>query len=94
MRFFTDNFFTEAQKAEMLGSAYGHYTQEQLRESALQQERELRQRNAELESAQLRKQQKVFDRNEQFAGFAVLAVIMLIVLLVSSSGSTMIAGGS
>jgi hypothetical protein len=94
MRFFTDNFFTESQKAEMLGRGYGKYTQEQLRESALQQERELRQRNAELESTQLRNQQKVFDRNEQFAGFAVLAIIMLIVLLVSSTGSTMFAGGS
>ena len=94
MRFFTDNFFTEAQKVEMLGSGYEKHTQEQLRKTALQQERELRQYNAELESAQLRSRQKVLDRNQQFSGYVVLAALMLVVLLASSTGFIIFAGGS
>ena len=92
MRFFTDNFFTEAQKTEMLGSAYSTHVKAQLIDMQLEQERQLRQREAELNDIERQSMQQAFDRSSLRIGFAVLALIILFVTLSSGFGTSILSG--
>ncbi|MEI7456356.1 MAG: hypothetical protein WCK93_06485 [Nitrosomonadales bacterium] len=92
MRFFTDRFFTDAQKSELLGSAYGEYVKNQLLEKQQEAARQLRQ----LELAQLaterQARQQEFDQKTRFIGFVALAFILLFVTLTSGVGSLIVSG--
>ena len=85
MRFFTDDFFTEQQKSDLLGTAYASYAKEQQREKQLELDRQLR--VSEMELHQL-KQQQQRRATQKFAraGFAALAFIILLVTLSSGLG--------
>lgn len=92
MRFFTDSFFTEAQKNEMLGSTYGQYVKNQQVEKKIEAARQLRQSElAQQESERLAKQQD-FDKKTRFIGFVALAFILLFVTLTSGVGSLIVTG--
>ncbi len=92
MKFLTDNFFTEAQKAEMLGSAYPDHVREQLRGKQLEQTRQHRLSEMEQENLQRRNKQHEFDKNLGRVGFAVLALIVLFVVLTGGLGSLPMSG--
>ncbi|MFA6971326.1 MAG: hypothetical protein WC208_08000 [Gallionella sp.] len=92
MRFFTDNFFTEAQKSEMLGSAYALHVKEQQKDRQLEQERQLRRHEAELKNVEWQISQQKFDRNTRRIGFGVLASIILFVMLSHGFGTSILSG--
>lgn len=84
MRFFTENFFSEEQKAELLG---GKYALEQ--RGARQSEQEVRSRAIEIAQTKerLQRQQDEFDKETKLVELAVLPLILTITLafgLVSS----------
>jgi len=80
MRFFTDHYFSEAEKAEMLGGSYDAYVQEQLRKRQLEQERQSRLSELERRNQELQLEQQAFDRNSTRFVLAILACILLAVL--------------
>ncbi len=92
MRFFTDNFFTEAQKTDMLGNAYGIYVKDQQMEKQLDQARLLRQREAELSAIDMRSRQMTFEKNARRMSYAALAFIILFATLTSGFGSLVMSG--
>lgn len=85
MRFFTDHYFSEAEKAQMLGGSYDAYVQEQLRKRQREQERQSRLSELERRNQELQLEQQAFDRNATRFVLAILACILLAVL-VSSFG--------
>lgn len=92
MRFFTDHFFTEAQKSEMLGSAYGQYVKNQQMERYIEDARQLRQHDlAQQENERLTRQHD-FDKKTRFIGFVALAVVLLVLTLTGGGGSLIVSG--
>ncbi len=81
MRFFTDHYFSEAEKAEMLGGSYDAYVQEQQRKKQLQQERQFRLGELERRNQELQLEQLAFDRSATRYVLAILACILLAVLV-------------
>lgn len=92
MRFFTDHFFTEAQKSEMLGSTYGQYVKNQQMERYIEDARQLRQHElAQQENERLTRQHD-FDKKTRFIGFVALAFVLLVLTLTSGVGSLIVSG--
>lgn len=92
MRFFTDHYFTEEQKAEMLGSSYDSYVKEQQRKLQLEQERQVRLREIEFNNLRQELEQQDYDRKSRRIGLAILACIIL-AALVSGFGMSSLLGG-
>ena len=91
MRFFTDHYFTDEQKAELLGSSYNAYMTEQQRKKQLEQERQSCIREIELEKLQQKLEQQSFDKNSMNAELAILAFI-IIATLISGLGIPLLFG--
>ncbi|HCI51843.1 MAG TPA: hypothetical protein DE312_00695 [Gallionella sp.] len=92
MRFFTDHFFTEAQKSEMLGSAYGQYVKNQQLERQIEETRQLRQRELAQQEHERLARQYDFNRKTRFVGFVALTLILLFVTLTGGVGSLIVSG--
>ncbi|GEM_PF-4518968 len=87
MKFFTDCYFTETEKVDMLGSTYRVYLNEQRVENQRNEASQLRQRERELKEAERTSRELAFDRKIRFIGLAVFTLVTLFITLSSQLGS-------